>query len=62
MLIIACFLVLRKVRDALNARGANTIRALGKSFKALDSFDNNRKVDRNEFVVGLKENGVTITK
>jgi hypothetical protein len=54
--------VLKKVRDALNARGANTIRALGKTFKALDSFDNNRKLDRNEFVVGLKENGVSLTK
>lgn len=54
--------MLRKIRDALNARGANTIRALGKTFKALDSFDNNRKLDRNEFVVGLRENGVTLTK
>jgi hypothetical protein len=55
-------IVLKKVRDALNNRGANTIRALGKTFKALDSLDNNRKLDREEFVVGLRENGVTLTK
>ena len=28
----------------------------------MDSFDGNRKVDRNEFLIGLKENGVQITK
>jgi len=42
----------------LNNRGINTIRTLGKTFRSLDSFDGNRKVDRDEFYIGLKENGV----
>jgi len=54
--------ILDRVKKALEVRGANTIRALGRTFRALDSYDGNKKIDRNEFVVGLKENGVTITK
>jgi Ca2+-binding EF-hand superfamily protein len=30
---------------------------LGRTFRALDSFDGNKKVDREEFAVGLRENG-----
>ena len=55
-------LVLIKVREQILSRGAKTIRQLGRTFRALDSFDGNNKVDRNEFLVGLKENGVQITK
>lgn len=54
--------MLQKVRDQIFSRGAKTIRGLGRTFRALDSFDGNRKVDRNEFLVGLRENGVQITK
>ena len=54
--------ILIKVRDQILSRGAKTIRQLGRTFRALDSFDGNNKVDRNEFLVGLKENGVQITK
>ena len=38
------------------------MRALGRTFKELDSYDGNRKVDPQEFFVGLQENGVKITK
>ena len=55
-------LVLDRLRQQLNARGATTIRGLGRSFKCLDSYDGNRKVDSQEFFVGLQENGVKITK
>jgi len=53
---------LQKVRDALNARGAHTIRSLGRVFRQMDSYDGNKRVDRDEFLIGLKENGVQITK
>ena len=43
-------------------RGVNTIRSLGRAFKTLDSYDGNRKVDKEEFYFGLKEFGVTISK
>jgi hypothetical protein len=45
----------------LGARGANTVRGLSRTFKALDT-DGNRKVDAQEFFVGLQENGVKVTK
>ena len=50
------------MRDALNARGAKTIRGLAIAFKTIDSYDGNRKVDRDEFLVGLQEMGVQLTK
>ena len=37
--------ILEKVRAQLKARGAKTIRGLGRTFRQLDSFDGNRKVD-----------------
>jgi len=38
------------------------VRSLGRTFRAIDSYDGNRKVDPQEFFVGLQENGVKITK
>ena len=55
-------IVLNRLRDMLNARGANTIRGLGRSFKLFDSYNGNRKVDSQEFFVGLQENGVKVSK
>jgi hypothetical protein len=54
-------LVLKRVRDALNARGTKTIRSLGICFRCLDSYDGNRKLDKNELKVGLAENGVQLS-
>ena len=45
----------------MNARGAKTIRGLGRVFSTFDS-DNNRKVDAQEFFVGLNECGCNLTK
>ena len=56
------YIVLNRLREALNKRGAKTIRGLGRSFKLFDSYDGNRKVDAGEFFTGLQENGVQITK
>jgi Ca2+-binding EF-hand superfamily protein len=53
--------VLNVLREQLNKRGSKTIRNLGRTFRALDSFDGNRKVDRSEFVVGMRENGVNLS-
>ena len=38
-------IVLEKMRSQLNARGAKTIRGLGRVFRNFDSFDGNHKVD-----------------
>ncbi|CAI2380857.1 unnamed protein product [Moneuplotes crassus] len=56
------FDILNKVREALKKRGARTIAGLGRTFRALDSYDGNKKVDAEEFSVGLRENGVDLTQ
>ena len=43
------------------SRGAKTIRGLGRVFKAIDD-NGNRKVDAQEFFVGLNECGCNLTK
>ena len=55
------YIVLDKLRSQLQARGAKTVRGLGRSFRAFDSLDGNRKVDKGEFFTGLQENGVQVT-
>ena len=50
------------MKDALNARGSKTIRGLGRTFRLLDSYNGDSKVDRDEFTVGLRENGVSLSK
>ena len=54
--------ILDKVKAALRRRGSKTIAGLGRTFRALDSYDGNRKVDAQEFNVGLRENGVDLTQ
>lgn len=56
------FKVLQRVRDALQARGAKTIRGLGKTFRSMDSYDGNKRIDKDEFFIGLRENGVQLSK
>ena len=50
--------LLSMVREQLQARGAKTIRGLGRVFRNIDSVDGNRKIDRGEFLSGLKELGL----
>ena len=54
--------ILDKVKAALKKRGTKTIAGLGRTFRSLDSFDGNKKVDSQEFYIGLQENGVDITQ
>ena len=54
--------ILKKVRESLDKRGPSTVRSLGKNFKHLDSADGNRKIDKEEFYWGLKDNGTQISK
>lgn len=46
----------------MDNRGAKTIRGLAKVFRKLDSYDGDKKVGKNEFLAGLKEIGVILTK
>ena len=45
----------------MNARGAKTIRSLGRVFETFDA-DGNRRVNPQEFFVGLNECGCNLTK
>ena len=55
-------IVLNNLRSQLSSRGANSIRGFSRVFATLDSYNGNRTVDAQEFFVGLKENGLNITK
>ena len=50
-----------KVRAQMNSRGAKTIRSLGRVFNTIDT-NGNRRVDPQEFFVGLNECGCNLTK
>ena len=58
---ILSIIVFTKLREALAKRGSNTVRGLSLCFRCLDSYDGNRKVDREEFRVGMGEIGVNLT-
>lgn len=52
--------VLEKIKKTLKARGANGIRGLGIVFRRMDN-SGDRKLDRYEFMWGLRENGHNLT-
>ena len=54
--------VLERVREQIKARGAKTIRGLGRTFRNFDSFDGNHKIDRDEFYSGLCEIGCRVSR
>ena len=60
--IYSALVVLDRLRASLMGRGVKTIRGLGKVFKAMDSMDGNRKLDKEEFHWGLKEIGCELSK
>ena len=55
-------LVLERVRNQIKARGAKTIRGLGRTFRNFDSFDGNHQIDAEEFYSGLCEIQVQVTR
>jgi hypothetical protein len=55
-------LVLYKIRNALQKNGANGIRGIGRTFRLMNSYDGNTRLDKDEFIIGLKERGVDFKK
>jgi Ca2+-binding EF-hand superfamily protein len=51
---------INKIRDQLRKRGALGIRGMGKLFRRMDD-NRDRKLDREEFQWGLKENGIKVS-
>lgn len=50
------------MREQIKARGAKTIRGLGRTFRNFDSFDGNKKIDAEEFYSGLCEIQIRVTR
>ncbi len=46
----------------MEKKGSDTIRVMGKLFRQMYSFDGNRKISREEFLLGLREVGINPTK
>ena len=59
---ISLFVVLERVRNQIKARGAKTIRGLGRTFRNFDSFDGNHKIDAEEFYSGLCEIQIQVSR
>ncbi|KAM3138196.1 hypothetical protein pb186bvf_009659 [Paramecium bursaria] len=57
----AAQILLKRVRDSLNARGTKTIRGLGILFRNFSNLGDRRTIDRNELKVGLAEVGVQLS-
>ena len=46
----------------MGKRGSTGIRGMARIFKQMDSYDGNRRLDRQEFYIGLKELGAEVSK
>ncbi len=53
---------LQLFRDQIKARGAKTVRSLGRSFRIMDSFDGNNKLSRSDFTQALMDIGCVFTQ
>ena len=46
----------------MEKRGSETIRVMGRLFRQMNSYDGNRKINKEEFLLGLREVGINPTK
>lgn len=53
---------MNKTRDIFNKRGSETIRSVGKIFRQMNSYDGNNKINKDEYILGLREVGAILTK
>lgn len=49
------------LREKLAERGATTTQSIGRIFRQIDSYNGNKKVDAEEFRVGMQELGLSLT-
>ncbi|CAD8146996.1 unnamed protein product [Paramecium pentaurelia] len=55
-------IIIKQITKSLQGKSQTTIRTLGKTFRGFESFDKNNKIDKDEFLIGLKQNGIVLTK
>jgi len=54
--------IFNKLKDSIQKRGSDTLRSLGKVLRQMDSYDNNKKVNKEDFLFGLREIGISLHK
>ena len=54
--------VINKAKDIINKRGVESIRATGRVFRQFDSYDGKDKVNKDDFLFGLRESGINLPK
>ena len=52
--------VINKVKDIINKRGVDSIRLTGKVFRQFDSYDGKNKLNKDDFIFGLRECGIIL--
>jgi Ca2+-binding EF-hand superfamily protein len=56
------FLVLSFIKENLFKKGFDTIRILGKIFREMGSYDGVSKINKDEFLAGLRDIGILLPK
>ena len=54
--------VINKAKDIINKRGVESIRSTGRVFRQFDSYDGKDKVNKDDFLFGLRESGINLPK
>jgi Ca2+-binding EF-hand superfamily protein len=52
--------VINKVKDIISKRGVDSIRLTGKVFRQFDSYDGKNKLNKEDFIFGLRECGIIL--
>lgn len=55
-------LVLNFIRDNLGKKGYDSLRILGKVFREMGSYDGVNKINKDEFLAGLRDLGILLPK
>ena len=59
---ITLFIVINKAKDIINKRGVESIRSTGRIFRQFSSYDGKDKVNKDDFLFGMRESGINLPK
>ena len=54
--------VINKAKDIINKRGVESIRSTGRIFRQFASYDGKDKVNKDDFLFGMRESGINLPK
>jgi len=54
--------IIQFIKDTLDKKGVDKVRSLGKLFRQMESFNGTSKVNKDEFLAGLRDQGVSLQK